>query len=205
MKIIRALLLGCGGVGRQLIDHIVACRSLHSKQGLAIRVVGIGDSRSLIVVNDVFNMELQDAFLKEICRIKSSGSSLSSLTDLGQSQIFKNSEAINKIIDSASLLGRSTGLVLVDCSASSETIEDDYDQLLSDFRHIRFESTALEQLSKGAVEALGSMWEKHAGGGRSPKLGAGEARWKRCGGRRTTGDGESMVDRLDIGRCGQMR
>ncbi|KAK8916976.1 hypothetical protein KSP39_PZI022723 [Platanthera zijinensis] len=123
MKIIPVLLLGCGGVGRQLIDHIVACRSLHSKQGLAIRVVGIGDSRSLIVVKDVFNMELEDAFLKEICRIKSSGSSLSSLTDLGQSQIFKDSEAIKKIIDSASLLGRSTGLVLVDCSASLETIE----------------------------------------------------------------------------------
>lgn len=166
MKIIPVLLLGCGAVGRQLIDHIVACRSLHSKQGLTIRVVGIGDSRSLIVVNDVFKMELEDAFLSEICRIKSSGSSLSSLTDFaGQIQIFMESEAIKKIIDASNLLGRSTGLVLVDCSASSETVEvlkqaichgccivlankkpltskiDDYDELVSDFRHIRFEST----------------------------------------------------------------
>ncbi|XP_020688825.1 uncharacterized protein LOC110104176 isoform X2 [Dendrobium catenatum] len=165
MKSIPVLLLGCGGVGRQLSDHIVACRSLHSKQGIALRVVGICDSRSLLAVNDIVNLELKDDLLKEICKIKSSGSSLSSLMDLGQCQIFKDSEARKKVIDIASLLGRSTGLVLADCSASSETVEllkqgidlgccivlankkpltskiEEFDKLTSDFRHIRFEST----------------------------------------------------------------
>ncbi|KAH0465273.1 hypothetical protein IEQ34_005376 [Dendrobium chrysotoxum] len=151
MKSIPVLLIGCGGVGRQL--------------GIALRVVGICDSRSLLAVNDIVNLELKDDLLKEICKIKSSGSSLSSLMDLGQCQIFKDSEARKKVIDIASLLGRSTGLVLADCSASSETLEllkqgidlgccivlankkpltskiEEFDKLTSDFRHIRFEST----------------------------------------------------------------
>jgi hypothetical protein len=31
MKTIPLLLIGCGGVGRQLLQHIVSCRSLHAK------------------------------------------------------------------------------------------------------------------------------------------------------------------------------
>ncbi|XP_020596256.1 uncharacterized protein LOC110036203 isoform X1 [Phalaenopsis equestris] len=165
MKSIPLLLMGCGGVGRQLLAHIVACRSLHSKQGLALRVVGICDSRSLFVVHDVLNLELKDDLLKEICRRKSSGSSLSSLLDLGEFQSFNDSEARKKVLDIAGLLGRSAGVVLADCSASSETTEllkqgidlgccivlankkpltskiEDFEKLISDFRHIRFEST----------------------------------------------------------------
>lgn len=32
MKKIPVLLLGCGGVGRHLLHHIVSCRSLHANQ-----------------------------------------------------------------------------------------------------------------------------------------------------------------------------
>ena len=32
MKNIPLLLMGCGGVGRQLLQHIVSCRSLHAQQ-----------------------------------------------------------------------------------------------------------------------------------------------------------------------------
>ncbi|KAJ8646510.1 hypothetical protein MRB53_008258 [Persea americana] len=159
------LVMGCGGVGRQLLHHIVSCRSLHAKQGLQLRVVGVCDSQSLVLTADVFTMELSDTSLMEICQKKSSGSPLTALNDFGECQIFRNSEATRKIVEIAALLGRSTGLVLIDCSASSDTIRvlngvvdlgccivlankkpltsgiEDYEKLVSHLRHIRYEST----------------------------------------------------------------
>ncbi|XP_010251639.1 PREDICTED: uncharacterized protein LOC104593475 isoform X2 [Nelumbo nucifera] len=124
MKTIPLILMGCGGVGRQLIQHIVSCRSLHAKQGVLLRVVGVCDSKSVVVASDVFTRGLDDAFLTEICRVKSSGSSLSILGSKGgECQIFSNLESVKKVVDIASHLGRTTGLTFVDCSASSETIE----------------------------------------------------------------------------------
>ncbi|XP_072975737.1 uncharacterized protein [Typha angustifolia] len=165
MKTIPVLLLGCGGVGQQLLHHVVDCRALHAKQGLVLRVIGVADSRSLLVVDDATTMEMDDAFLMAICRAKSSGSPLSSLLDLGQCQLFKDFNATIKVIAIAGLLGRSTGLAVVDCSASSETIDtlkqvsglgccvvlankkpltcgiEDFDKLTLHYRGIRFEST----------------------------------------------------------------
>ncbi|KAJ0975545.1 hypothetical protein J5N97_017510 [Dioscorea zingiberensis] len=165
MKSIRVLVVGCGGVGRQLLQHIVNCRHLHAKQNLALRVVGVCDSRSLLLVDNVDEMEFSDEFLLKMCRAKSVGSPLASLSDSGQLLVFENLKVKEKVIDVAGLLGRSTGLVIVDCSASFETVEillqaidlsccivlankkpltskmDDYEKLISKFRHIRFEST----------------------------------------------------------------
>lgn len=108
-------------------------------------------------------MELPDDFLLEVCRAKSNGASLSTLS--GEFQVFANSESTKKIVDVAAFLGKSTGLALVDCSASSDTIPlltqavdldccivmankkpltstmEDYDKLVSHPRHIRHEST----------------------------------------------------------------
>ncbi|TYH80913.1 hypothetical protein ES332_D03G165100v1 [Gossypium tomentosum] len=165
MKIIPLILMGCGGVGRQLLQHIVSCRSLHAKQGVHLRVVGVSDSKSLIIASDVKQKELDDNILAEVCRVKSDGSSLSKITSLGESQVFSNSESRTKVLDIASILGKSTGLALVDCSASSETIGvlkegvnlgccvvlankkpltstlEDYDKLVSHPCRIRHEST----------------------------------------------------------------
>lgn len=165
MKNLPLLLMGCGGVGRQLIEHIVSCRALHSKQGLALRVVGVCDSQTLVAVDDIFNAGLHDDFLMQVCRVKSSGSSLTALGAFGQCQIFKNSAASTQVVEIAKLLGNSTGLAVVDCSASSETVGtlknvvdfgccivlankkpltssiEDHDKLVSSFRHIRYEST----------------------------------------------------------------
>ncbi|XP_058078749.1 uncharacterized protein LOC131227061 isoform X2 [Magnolia sinica] len=134
-------------------------------EGLSLRVVGVRDSQSLLVATDIFTTELNDAFLMEICRAKSSGSSLTALRDFDECQIFSNSEAARKVIDIAALLGKSTGLALVDCSASSETIgvlkpavdlgccivlankkpltsgTEDYEKLVSNLRRVRYEST----------------------------------------------------------------
>ncbi|CAN6557410.1 unnamed protein product [Malus baccata var. baccata] len=164
-KNISLILMGCGGVGRQLLQHIVSCRSLHAKQGIHLRVVGVSDSKSLLVASDAFTMELPDDSLLEVCRAKSNGASLSTLSGYGEFQVFTNSESTKKIVDVAAFLGKSTGLALVDCSASSDTIPvltqavdldccvvmankkpltstmEDYDKLVSHPRHIRHEST----------------------------------------------------------------
>ncbi|KAL3530164.1 hypothetical protein ACH5RR_009486 [Cinchona calisaya] len=165
MKKLPLLLMGCGGVGRLLLHHIVSCRPLHSKQGLRLRVVGVCDSSSLVVTSDVFSEELDDDFLMEVCRVKSNGSSLLTLNNFGACQVVSSQEVIKIATDIAALLGKSTGLAFVDCSASSETVGmlnqvvglgccvvlankkpltaslELYDQLVSQPRRIRHEST----------------------------------------------------------------
>ncbi|XP_030961120.1 uncharacterized protein LOC115982614 [Quercus lobata] len=167
MKTIPVVLMGCGGVGRQLLHHIVSSRSLHAKLGVHLRVVGVCDSKSSIVVSDVLSMEFDDKFLLELCQLKSNGSSLLriSTTSGVEYQVLTNSDSTTKLIDIAALLGKSMGLALVDCSASSETIGvmkqvvdlgccvvmankkpltstmEDYDKLVSHPRRIRHEST----------------------------------------------------------------
>ncbi|GMH07363.1 hypothetical protein Nepgr_009203 [Nepenthes gracilis] len=148
MKSISLILLGCGGVGRQLIHNIISCRPLHAKQGVRLRVVGVADSESLLVSSDVLTMEFDDHLLSEICRIKLNGSSLPTLATSGSCQVFSSSESTKKIVDIAGHLVRSTGLAVLDCSASSDTIErpltssmEDYDKLVSHPRRLRHEST----------------------------------------------------------------
>ncbi|XP_038879524.1 bifunctional aspartokinase/homoserine dehydrogenase 1 isoform X4 [Benincasa hispida] len=165
MKIIPVILIGCGGVGRQLLHHIVSCRPLHAKQGVHLRVIGVCDSRSLVVASDVLTTELNDKILSEICHVKLGGGSLSNLSNFGESKLFFNTEATKKVIDIATLLGKATGLACVDCSASSDTVNmlkqvvdlgccivlankkpltstiDDYNKLITHPRRIRHEST----------------------------------------------------------------
>ncbi|KAH9773653.1 homoserine dehydrogenase [Citrus sinensis] len=167
LKKIPLVLMGCGGVGRQLLQHIVSCRSLHANLGVHLRVVGVSDSKSLVVASDVFTKEFNDNLLSEICRLKADHSSLSTLISGfgGECQVFLDSDLRGKLSEIASLLGTSTGLAFVDCSASSETVEiltqavdlgccivlankkpltstkEDYDKLVSRPRRIRYEST----------------------------------------------------------------
>ncbi|XP_020877349.1 uncharacterized protein LOC9308035 isoform X2 [Arabidopsis lyrata subsp. lyrata] len=124
MKKIAVLLMGCGGVGRHLLQHIASCRSLHAKMGVQLRVVGVCDSKSLVAPMDVLKEELNDELLSEVCRIKSSGLALSKLGALeGGYRVFNASELSRETEEIAKLLGKSAGLAVVDCSASMETIE----------------------------------------------------------------------------------
>ncbi|KAK4607174.1 hypothetical protein RGQ29_001119 [Quercus rubra] len=112
-------------------------------------------------------MEFDDKFLLELCQLKSNGSSLLTLSTTSgvEYQVLTNSDSTTKLIDIAALLGKSMGLAIVDCSASSETIGvmkqgvdlgccvvmankkpltstmEDYDKLVSHPRRIRHEST----------------------------------------------------------------
>ncbi|XP_050224651.1 uncharacterized protein LOC126674269 isoform X2 [Mercurialis annua] len=165
MKTIALVVMGCGGVGRQLIHHILSCRSLHADQGVHLRVVGVCDSECLVVASDVLTRELNDQFLSRVCHLKSNGSSLSTLADSDECLVYSNPESTRKAIDVAALLGKSTGLAFIDCSASAHTIHvlnrvvelgcccvlankkpltsalEDYDKLFSYPRRIRHEST----------------------------------------------------------------
>ncbi|XP_078180856.1 glyceraldehyde-3-phosphate dehydrogenase-like family protein isoform X3 [Carex rostrata] len=166
MKSIPIILLGCGGVGRQLLQHIISCRSIHSKQGIVIKVVGVSDSTSLLVSDDIMLTGMEDEFLTAICHAKSAGSPLKFLLNQsGHCQLFTEKEAVEKIVAIASSLGGTTGLAVVDCSASGETIDvlkqvsslgscvvlankkpltcaiEDFEKLAFHFRRIRFEST----------------------------------------------------------------
>lgn len=70
-------------------------------QGVHLRVIGVGDSRSLVVASDVLTMELNDKILLETCRIKLGGGSLSDLSNFGNFSILnlvekvKNKTSIN--------------------------------------------------------------------------------------------------------------
>ncbi|XP_075522028.1 homoserine dehydrogenase isoform X1 [Primulina tabacum] len=166
MKKIPILLMGIGGVGRQLLRHIVSCRIIHYNQRLRLSVVGVCDSKSMVVAPDVYRSELDDEFLLQICEVKSSGSSLETLSDGGQCQIYSSKEMASKAIDIAASYRRmATGLTFIDCSASCNTIPllrkvveleccvvlankqplssslEDYDKLISHPRLIRHEST----------------------------------------------------------------
>ena len=49
--------------------------------------MGVCDSKSSIIVSDVFFMELDDKFLLELCQLKSNGSSLLTLSSSGSNFI----------------------------------------------------------------------------------------------------------------------
>ena len=55
-----------------------------------MRVIGVCDSRSLVVASDALTTELNDKILMEICHVKSSGGSLSNLSNLGNSSDLLN-------------------------------------------------------------------------------------------------------------------
>ncbi|KAG6384008.1 hypothetical protein SASPL_156196 [Salvia splendens] len=165
MASIPLLLMGCGGVGRQLLHHVISCRPLHSQQGVRLRVVGVCDSKSMVAIPDVLTSEFRDDFLLQLCEIKSNGSSFLDLTKTGECQVYSGEEIGRKVIDVATALSSSSGLALIDCSASSETIGllsqvinldgcvvlankkpltsplEYYDKLVSQPRRLRHEST----------------------------------------------------------------
>ncbi|CAA0813167.1 Glyceraldehyde-3-phosphate dehydrogenase-like family protein [Striga hermonthica] len=134
-------------------------------KGVRLRVVGVCDSKSMVVKTDFLISELDDEFLLRLCEVKSSGSSLGELADFGECEVVLGHQIERKIVDVAATLSKSSGLVVVDCSASSETISllnqvvslyccvvlankkpltsplEHYDKLVSRHRRIRYEST----------------------------------------------------------------
>lgn len=127
--------------------------------------MGVCDSKSLVAIPDALTSEFRDDFLLQLCQIKSNGSSFLDLADIGECQVYSGEEIGTKVIDVAAALRDLSGVTLVDCSASSETIgllsqvvnldgcvvlankkpltssQEYYDKLVSQPRRIRHEST----------------------------------------------------------------
>lgn len=111
-------------------------------QGVHIRVIGVSDSKSLLVPVDVVKEELDDDLLSVVCRLKLAGSPLSTLGALGETdssfttnhpddlwndyynlfffntgkgeyRVFSGSESRRETEAIAQLLGKSTGQPLV--------------------------------------------------------------------------------------------
>lgn len=61
---------------------------LGTQQGVRLRVVGVCDSKSLVVAPDVFTEELDDPLLLEVCKAKSSGASLQTVSNFGKAVNF---------------------------------------------------------------------------------------------------------------------
>ncbi|CAD6258034.1 unnamed protein product [Miscanthus lutarioriparius] len=125
-------------------------------------IVLLDFSGSIMKVN---NSHFLIGALYTIGQLFNCSSRLNSKKSLRQCQLFKNLEARGKVIDAATTLGRTTGLVLVDCSATYDTVTllkdavdhgccivlankkpltgayEDFQKLVSNFRRIRFEST----------------------------------------------------------------
>ncbi|KAG5239307.1 homoserine dehydrogenase family protein [Salix suchowensis] len=96
MKSITLLLMGSGGVGCQLLQHTVSCRSLHAQQGDYLRVVGVCGSKSLVAAPDVISRELMIKFYPKFA---------------GLSRYMGNSESKRRRVkDFAALLGKATVL-----------------------------------------------------------------------------------------------
>lgn len=58
-----------------------------------MRVIGVRDSRSLVLASDVLTTELNDKILMEICHVKLGGGSLSNLSSFGNSSNLLNLSA----------------------------------------------------------------------------------------------------------------
>lgn len=57
-------------------------------QGVRLRVVGVCDSKSMVATPDVLTSEFHDDFLLQLCKVKSSGSSLQELANIGNLFLF---------------------------------------------------------------------------------------------------------------------
>eukprot|EP00250_Pteridium_aquilinum_P001990 c12202_g1_i1 orf=281-1441(-) len=167
MKILPIVLLGCGGVGQQLISHILHTRPLHAAQGVHISVQAVCDSNSLAVSKGGQVAELSDAVLNRIQSTKALKLPLSSLPPSEEyiMNALQTDFKIRNLMEHLEHCSSSTGLIVVDCTASEETALllsraadlyhcivlankkpltsslDIYDRLCKRRRYLRYEST----------------------------------------------------------------
>ncbi|KAI5070987.1 hypothetical protein GOP47_0013238 [Adiantum capillus-veneris] len=166
-KVLPIFLLGCGGVGQQLISHILSTRSFHATQGVHISVQAICDSNSLAIREPAQHAELSDVALNQIQLTKSSNLPLSSLSpsDAYTVKALRSDSKTRDLLEHIEQLQSCKGLIVVDCTASKETsivltrvVElghsivlankkpltssmETYETLCKKQRHLRYEST----------------------------------------------------------------
>lgn len=123
-KILPVILLGCGGVAQQLIQHIINTRSLHAAQRVHIAVQAICDSSSLVESEHGQHAELNDAALNQILSTKASNAALLNLppSEAYTMKTLQSGSRTRDLIQSIEQFQSCTRrLIVVDCTASKET------------------------------------------------------------------------------------
>lgn len=163
LRVANVVLLGCGGVGRHLLERILATRALHASNGLHLAVVAVSDSKGLVLSK---KGELVDAVLLDTILAKAANFSLSQSYSLQKKHARFEFKPTAGNEDTLRLLQTwNSPTVVVDCTASEKTGEllglalaegycvvlankkpltstlDVYDQIVSGGRRFRCEST----------------------------------------------------------------
>ncbi|CAM6105112.1 unnamed protein product [Calypogeia fissa] len=118
--VIKLVLLGCGGVGRHLLQRIITTRALHESAGLHLAVVAVSDSKGFVLSTK----ELVDSVLNSIISAKHRNVNLSEWYHSSPNEENCEFNAVSRHEATLQLL-RTWDLptVVVDCTASEETGE----------------------------------------------------------------------------------
>ena len=156
------ILMGAGGVGRALLQQIVANRGLHDMQfGLTLPVLAVCDRDGAVLALDQRRTSgLDDATLLDLVRYKESGRRLAEYS-LGGPQ-----NDLGAVIDIA---GRH-GCVVVDCTASAETayallfaLERKYKVVLANKKPLTIDQEVYDRLTRAGATAADELPPRHWG------------------------------------------
>ena len=153
MQELPIILLGAGGVGRALIQQIVANRGLHAVQfGLTLAVLAVCDRDGAVLALDHRRETgLDDPTLLDLVRFKAEGKRLAEHS-LGGPQ-----NDLSAVVDIA---GRH-GAVVVDCTASAETahallfaLERKYKVVLANKKPLTIQQEVYDRLTRAGATGL---------------------------------------------------
>lgn len=156
------ILMGAGGVGRALLQQIVANRGLHDTQfGLTLPVLAVCDRDGAVLALDQRRTSgLDGATLLDLVRYKESGRRLAEYS-LGGPQ-----NDLGAVIDIA---GRH-GCVVVDCTASAETayallfaLERKYKVVLANKKPLTIDQEVYDRLTRAGATAADELPPRHWG------------------------------------------
>lgn len=156
------ILMGAGGVGRALLQQIVANRGLHDMQfGLTLPVLAVCDRDGAVLALDQRRTSgLDGATLLDLVRYKESGRRLAEYS-LGGPQ-----NDLGAVIDIA---GRH-GCVVVDCTASAETayallfaLERKYKVVLANKKPLTIDQEVYDRLTRAGATAADELPPRHWG------------------------------------------
>jgi homoserine dehydrogenase len=166
MRELSIILLGVGGVGRALLRQIIEQRARHAEEyGLALHVLAVTDSSGAVVALD---SGLTDTVLQELLALKAAGNSLADHSIGGPQRDLVG------VIDVATPGGRSSGAIVVDCTASETTVpallyslDLGYKLVLANKKPLTLQQEVYDRLTRAgstAVRHLGrARWETTCG------------------------------------------
>jgi len=162
MRELPIILMGAGGVGRALLQQIVANRGLHATQfGLTLPVLAVCDRDGAVLTLDQRRQSgLDDANVLDLVRYKAGGKRLADHS-LGGPQ-----NDLGAVVDIA---GRQ-GAVVVDCTATAETasallfaVERNYKVVLANKKPLTIDQEVYDRLTRAGATDDGALPPRHWG------------------------------------------